>query len=203
VHMGQCMGVRHKKDGGFDAIPPEGEYKIYDEPYLHSFRSIVRELIGATEVGEVTDVLDLILAYVEPQVVFRFQVMTNDFDLRHDALVLWDDGMVQCENTDYRWWLMTDYNVSMHVVMAPLLIFPEGERTILNCMGWNNYAYETQKWINFQASASLPKFSRVVASQGPEMRKFENALDHRKRTFFQLYQMVPYLQITRSLILGF
>jgi len=135
-------------------------------------------------------VVDIILLYVDPQVVFRFSVMTNDYKLRHDAMILWDDGMVQCENTDHRWWLMTDYNVSLHVVMSPLLDFPEGKRTVLNCMGWNTYAHETQKWINFQAIASLPTFKRQVASQGPEMRSFERALDQRKRSFFQLYQMV-------------
>jgi len=169
-----------------------------DEPYLVTVRSEVEKSVRSkTRIGNVDSLVNLVLEYVEPDVAFRFQVVSNEWDLKHDALILWDNGMVQCEDAKTRWWLSTDFNVSVHVLMSPLLEFSSA-RHVVNCHGWNTYA-SNQKWLNFQAVASLPMYRRVVASNGPDLRSLSRSVDRRKRSFFQLYQMVmAFARDTRS-----
>jgi len=174
--------------GGDETYIPYSSDYFEVEPYLTTFRLEIEKGLRGTILGEVDSLLDLVMSYVEPQVAFRFQVLTNEWELKHDALVLWDDGMVQCEDAKNRWWLRTDFIVSVHVLMAPLLEF-SSTRHVVNCLGWNTYASH-QKWLNFQAVATLPKFKRVVASNGPDLKSLSRALDFRKRSFYQLYQMV-------------
>eukprot|EP00466_Bigelowiella_natans_P008276 jgi/Bigna1/89813/estExt_fgenesh1_pg.C_560029 len=231
-----------------------------DEPYLVTVRSEVEKSVRSkTRIGNVDSLVNLVLEYVEPDVAFRFQVVSNEWDLKHDALILWDNGMhcqpppslkflrlrselVQCEDAKTRWWLSTDFNVSVHVLMSPLLEFSsarhvnvphplfrlflsldavwsdsnfsdffsacdlaesepvdDGKREIIHWFLLAVRYASNQKWLNFQAVASLPMYRRVVASNGPDLRSLSRSVDRRKRSFFQLYQMVmAFARDTRS-----
>ncbi|GAB5362473.1 hypothetical protein AAMO2058_000799700 [Amorphochlora amoebiformis] len=179
-------------------LPVGGDYREYDEtklpylgdePYLTTRRTIVEEAVSRTLLSSVDSLIVVILSYVTPQVVFRYKVLTNNKKYSHDALILWDNGLVECQDCKSFWRINTDWNVSAHALMEPLLEF-NGKMVVVSCMGWGLTTSSQQKWIEFEAVTTLPKFKCQISTEGPDIRGLARALDKSKRSFFELHTRV-------------
>lgn len=151
--------------------------------------------------GSVPGLCGIILDFLPPSAVFRYQVVSTDGLLQHEALVLWDDGTVQCESARDRWWwrrsawpwdakngeaLGNSPCAASLQVLAPMLRgFPSAPTTV-QCPG-GPILYS--RWQNFRARVSLPRFRRDVAIVGPNIDMLASSNCTRERDLHKLHHM--------------